>query len=72
MHWMRFTQIKTFVLVLALISQEPFHHLSGTTTFVKQGVTMSFPHSGSYTADPLWDGEGCGGTNVCCDYNSPP
>ena len=25
-----------------------------------------------YTADPLWDGEGCGGTSTCCDFNSPP
>ena len=25
-----------------------------------------------YTADPLWDGKGCDGTNACCDLNSPP
>ena len=25
-----------------------------------------------YTADPLWDGEGCDETNTCCDFNSPP
>ena len=25
-----------------------------------------------YTADPLWDGEGCDGNNTCCDFNSPP
>ena len=24
------------------------------------------------TADPLWDGEGCGPTNTCCSFNSPP
>ena len=23
-------------------------------------------------ADPLWDGEGCGPTNVCCSFNHPP
>ena len=22
--------------------------------------------------DPLWDGEGCGGSSTCCSYNSPP
>ena len=72
MYWMRFTQINMFVLVLALTSQEPFHHLSGATTSVQQGVAMSIPVSGSYTADPLWDGEGCDETNTCCDFNSPP
>ena len=25
-----------------------------------------------YIADPLWDGEGCGETNACCEFNSPP
>ena len=25
-----------------------------------------------YTADPLWDGEGCGDTSTCCEFNSPP
>ncbi len=25
-----------------------------------------------YTDDPLWDGEGCGPTNSCCQFNSPP
>ena len=23
-------------------------------------------------ADPLWDGEGCGDTSTCCEFNSPP
>ena len=25
-----------------------------------------------YTDDPLWDGEGCGPFNTCCQFNSPP
>ena len=25
-----------------------------------------------YTADRVWDGEGCGGTSTCCEFNSPP
>ena len=25
-----------------------------------------------YMDDPLWDGEGCGGSSTCCSYNSPP
>ena len=24
-----------------------------------------------YTDDPLWDGEGCGSTSTCCEFNSP-
>ena len=25
-----------------------------------------------YFNDPLWDGEGCGSTSSCCEFNSPP
>ena len=25
-----------------------------------------------YGGDPLWDGEGCGPTNDCCEFNNPP
>ena len=25
-----------------------------------------------YADDPLWDGEGCGATNACCEFNNPP
>ena len=25
-----------------------------------------------YPDDPLWDGEGCEGNNVCCSFNQPP
>ena len=25
-----------------------------------------------HSEDPLWDGEGCGSTNTCCQLNSPP
>ena len=25
-----------------------------------------------YTANPLWDGEGCGPTSTCCELNNPP
>ena len=24
------------------------------------------------SADPLWDGKGCGPTNTCCSFNNPP
>ena len=25
-----------------------------------------------YTDDPLWNGQGCGGTSTCCSFNNPP
>ena len=25
-----------------------------------------------YPNDPLWDGQGCGGTSTCCEFNNPP
>lgn len=25
-----------------------------------------------YSADPLWDGKGCGASSTCCSYNNPP
>ncbi len=25
-----------------------------------------------YADDPLWDGEGCGPTSACCEFNNPP
>ena len=25
-----------------------------------------------YSADPLWDGAGCGSVNTCCTFNTPP
>ena len=31
-----------------------------------------FMHYTYYPDDPLWDGEGCGYTSTCCEYNTPP
>ena len=25
-----------------------------------------------YSDDPLWNGQGCGGTSTCCEFNKPP
>ena len=25
-----------------------------------------------FTSDPLWDGEGCGTSSTCCEFNGPP
>ena len=29
-------------------------------------------HLRFFTADPLWDGEGCGSSSTCCEFNDPP
>ncbi len=34
--------------------------------------TGSSGHFQSSSEDPLWDGEGCEGTNMCCLFNDPP
>ena len=31
-----------------------------------------FNTSSVYPDDPLWDGQGCGRTNACCEFNTPP
>ncbi len=38
-------------------------------------TALSGRYTGSnqvYTYDPLWDGKGCGSTNRCCSFNTPP
>ena len=32
----------------------------------------SFTNGLYYPDDPLWDGQGCGGTSTCCEFNNPP
>ena len=29
-------------------------------------------HSRFYSSDPLWDGQGCGPSSTCCQFNNPP
>ena len=44
----------------------------GNDFFCETGVTS---HTGGLfyeDADPLWDGEGCGSTSTCCEFNNPP
>ena len=31
-----------------------------------------FVHTIVYSNDPLWDGQGCGPSNACCQFNNPP
>ena len=46
-----------------------------TNYFCESGLsfTDTFSFGTLYTADPLWDGDGCGApNNNCCSFNSPP
>ena len=38
---------------------------TGRTTGTTEGLFYE-------DADPLWDGEGCGSTSTCCEFNNPP
>ena len=35
-------------------------------------VGPSWSRARFYVDDPLWDGDGCGPTNACCEFNNPP
>ena len=39
----------------------------GNDYFCETGSRESFRYNTLYTKDPLWDGEGCGEVNTCCD-----
>ena len=40
--------------------------------FCDTGASGTFRYSTFYSADPLWDGAGCGPLNTCCSFNNPP
>ncbi len=46
----------------------------GNDYFCNTGLSRHYSTSpsGVHTADPLWDGKGCGRTNTCCSFNTPP
>ena len=44
----------------------------GNDYFCDTGSHEGWEHHRFYPEDPLWDGEGCGPTNSCCQFNSPP
>ena len=45
----------------------------GNDFFCETGIDYSFTAGLFYEdADPLWDGEGCGSTSTCCEFNNPP
>ena len=44
----------------------------GEDYFCDTGSTDAVVGSTFYDMDPLWDGQGCGGTSTCCSFNDPP
>ena len=44
----------------------------GNDYFCDTGSHQYYEWYRFYSEDPLWDGEGCGPTNSCCQFNSPP
>ena len=43
----------------------------GLDYFCETGSRDRYQHM-FYPDDPLWDGQGCGGTSTCCSFNNPP
>ena len=56
----------------------PEHTYTGSVpTFVGQDYFCATASRERYQIiffpdDPLWDGQGCGGTSTCCSFNNPP
>ena len=45
----------------------------GSDYFCDSAVRGSSTTAGIYHPDdPLWDGQGCGSTSTCCEFNNPP
>ena len=44
----------------------------GEDYFCETGSMSNAAGSTFYNMDPLWDGQGCGGTSTCCSFNNPP
>ncbi len=43
----------------------------GQDYFCETGSRQAFNNI-FYPDDSLWDGQGCGGTSACCEFNNPP
>ena len=44
----------------------------GQDYFCETGTKDTWHYDTFYPNDPLWDGQGCGGTSTCCSFNNPP
>ena len=44
----------------------------GQDYFCDTGSSGLLRHDVFFPEKPLWDGQGCGGSSTCCEFNSPP
>ena len=44
----------------------------GSDYFCDTAAGDDWPSGVFYPDDPLWDGQGCGGSSTCCEFNNPP
>ena len=44
----------------------------GNSYFCDTGVRRAPADHQFYADNPLWDGQGCGPHNSCCEFNTPP
>ena len=44
----------------------------GEDYFCETATDTDTPNFMLYPDDPLWDGENCGSTSTCCEFNNPP
>ena len=44
----------------------------GEDYFCETATDTDTPNFILYSDDPLWDGENCGSTSTCCEFNDPP
>ena len=44
----------------------------GQNYFCETGSRDRYQSNTFYPDDPLWNGQGCGGTSTCCSFNNPP
>ena len=44
----------------------------GQDYFCETGSRGRYQDNTFYPDDPLWNGQGCGGTSTCCSFNNPP
>ena len=50
----------------------PIPSFVGDDYFCDTGSHNRFQYNTLYSADPLWDGAGCGPQSTCCSFNTPP
>ena len=56
---------------------QPYLNISSPPDFVGNNyfcdtAAQNCCPTGYRTDDPLWDGQGCGGSTTCCSFNNPP